>query len=249
MFTTIKTIHSSSANYCATSQPPSLAGPLAGPRSPPPNLLHVLLPQLAHDTRAHQSAELLSIIRGEMKTPPECDLSRSKRAREVLLSIIKGMSHDGATEASQTPVLTRDAVAGAMGDRGKSSMIPAASLKQQKRKVMSNRRLSQCPAEHNAVDVKDSITPPNGLIKGGRLAGAAGKHPPQGLQDDEQFSEYSASTTARDTGSISLDTISSSEPTTSRLPPSPPTAFAVPLFMRSPDPLCVPIPSFPNTAA
>eukprot|EP01057_Protomagalhaensia_wolfi_P002630 Protomagalhaensia_wolfi_Nauph_80__2629@NODE_2771_length_994_cov_5_860733_g2172_i0_p2_GENE_NODE_2771_length_994_cov_5_860733_g2172_i0NODE_2771_length_994_cov_5_860733_g2172_i0_p2_ORF_typecomplete_len148_score16_91_NODE_2771_length_994_cov_5_860733_g2172_i0166609 len=64
--------------------------------------------------------------------------------------------------------------------------------------------------------------------------------PDDDRNEDSRVDELSdCSTTARDSAA-SLDTVSSSEPPSS----SRPTAFAVPLFMRSPDPLSVPIPVF-----
>eukprot|EP01056_Protomagalhaensia_sp_Gyna25_P000747 Protomagalhaensia_sp_Gyna_25__746@NODE_1357_length_1911_cov_32_665064_g1089_i0_p1_GENE_NODE_1357_length_1911_cov_32_665064_g1089_i0NODE_1357_length_1911_cov_32_665064_g1089_i0_p1_ORF_typecomplete_len148_score17_31_NODE_1357_length_1911_cov_32_665064_g1089_i0406849 len=64
--------------------------------------------------------------------------------------------------------------------------------------------------------------------------------PDDDRNEDSHVDELSdCSTTARDSAA-SLDTASSSEPPSS----SRPTAFAVPLFMRSPDPLSVPIPVF-----
>lgn len=210
-----------------------------------------------------RDALLLSIIRGE-RAADRSGGEATRQAREVLLSIIRRMSsREGNHEPTsnehsdnQQPhllnsLMCKSGVARSSGFPSLTSTPAPPSSGS----LVRDYGVSAAVAEsyYNLFGAEESpryaatfqcpVLPPSSDVFAPRQADT--KVETMVGRDDEQLSDATTSTTARDNGSISLDTISSSE-TNSR--PRRTTAFAVPLFMQSPDPLTVPIPVFASAA-
>eukprot|EP01054_Gregarina_sp_Poly1_P000220 Gregarina_sp_Poly_1__219@NODE_1051_length_5230_cov_265_105559_g731_i0_p2_GENE_NODE_1051_length_5230_cov_265_105559_g731_i0NODE_1051_length_5230_cov_265_105559_g731_i0_p2_ORF_typecomplete_len287_score26_91_NODE_1051_length_5230_cov_265_105559_g731_i032144074 len=218
-----------------------------------------------------RGSPLPTLAASELQSNSEA-INSANKARQVLLRIIRSMAGPSSGPARsptlQSPVLQSPAATQSAGaysaftssprnafqydvDRTKESSIccaPGAEHKSAKRQLPSGdscRFIGSLPSVPTSRRHFERPVGTNSITSQTAGMTAASQPKPTG-GEDEQCSDYAASsTTARDTGSVSLDTLSSSE-TSSR--PTVLTAFAVPLFMRSPDPLTVPLPSFSSAA-